>query len=215
MKTRFFQAHRASRVAILACCFALPFANSRAEDTPAFGEAVAPILQKYCYECHGPEARKGGLRLSNEADARLGGDSHVSPLAAAEDGTYPLLKRILSEEEDVRMPPKGDRVSPEDGAILKAWLEAGAPFGGESPAARSAKADIWSFKAPVQPAPPAMDTATWGRNAIDAFVLQTMKTKGLSPSPEALQALQEQLSTAGYLANMDNDTLVVQARNGL
>lgn len=186
MKTRFFQAHRASRVTILACFLALPFANSRAEDAPAFGEYVAPILQKYCYECHGPEARKGGLRLSNEADARLGGDSHVSPLAAAEDGTYPLLQRILSEEEDVRMPPKGDRVSQEDAAVLRTWLEAGAPFGGESPAAaKSAKADIWSFKAPVQPAPPAMDTATWGRNAIDAFVLQTMKTKGLSPSPEA------------------------------
>ena len=50
--------------------------------------------------------------------------------------------------------------------------------------------------------------------AID-FSPGQLRLRGLSPSPEALQALQEQLSTAGYLANMDNDTLVVQARNGL
>jgi general secretion pathway protein L len=50
--------------------------------------------------------------------------------------------------------------------------------------------------------------------AID-FSPGQLRLRGLSPSPEALQALQEQLSTAGYLASMDNDTLVVQARNGL
>lgn len=159
-----------------------------AEDVPpSYSRDVAPILEKHCYECHGPDDRKGGLRLTNEADARLGGDSHVSPLAADEHGIAPLIRRITAEDGKDRMPPRGPRVSVDEVALLKSWIGAGAPFDGDATTASTAptKPAFWSFAAPVQSTPPTPEQTGWVRNPIDNFVLQTMKSKGLTPSPEA------------------------------
>src|ERR1043165_7497783 len=40
-----------------------------------FARDIQPILSKFCYECHGPEKQKGGLRLDQKAAALKGGDS--------------------------------------------------------------------------------------------------------------------------------------------
>lgn len=176
--------YRAALLLVAAVC--LHGTALHAAEGPSYTKSVSAILEKHCYECHGPDDRKGGLRLSNEADARLGGDSHVSALAPDDSGVAPLMRRITSDDEKFRMPQKGPRVSPEEIAILKAWIEAGATFGDSSvtTGASPAKPVFWSFMKPEQPAPPAVD-GTWGDNAIDAFVLQAMKSKGLNPSPEA------------------------------
>ena len=50
-----------------------------------------------------------------------------------------------------------------------------------TPAARQ----HWAFVKPVRPAVPAVKTAGWVRNPIDAFVLTKLEEKGLAPSPEA------------------------------
>src|SRR5205807_3379355 len=39
-----------------------------------------------------------------------------------------LLQRIMSEDPDVRMPPKGDRLSPQEIALIKAWIDQGLPW---------------------------------------------------------------------------------------
>lgn len=167
-------------LAVTAC-----IAGSAHAEAPDYQRDIAPILQQHCYACHGPDERKGGLRLSNEADARQGGDSLQSLVEPGEDGIAPLIKRITATEEAVRMPPKGPRVSEEETARLRAWIEAGAPFG-NAPAADTAstpKEVFWSFKTPTQPAPPAAND--WARNPIDAFIEATLKEKGFKPSPEA------------------------------
>ena len=93
-------------------------------EAPDYQRDIAPILQQHCYACHGPDERKGGLRLSNEADARQGGDSLQSLVTPGEDGIAPLIKRITATEEAVRMPPKGPRVSEEETARLSSGDQA-------------------------------------------------------------------------------------------
>src|SRR5215831_17706193 len=40
-----------------------------------FGKEIQPIFEKTCYECHGSEKQKAGLRLDQKADALKGGES--------------------------------------------------------------------------------------------------------------------------------------------
>jgi len=161
----------------------LLIAQAQAEqpNAPGYDAQVRPILARHCFKCHGPEERKGGLRLSVASEAHNGGDSGPA-LKKNEAGEYLILRRITAEEEDDRMPPKGPGLNESEVAVIAAWLDGGASYGDSESGEEDA---FWSFKPPVQPSPPFPAAATWGSNAIDAFLLQSMNRQGLSPSPEA------------------------------
>jgi mono/diheme cytochrome c family protein len=172
-------------VAWLLIAFAPHGNTEEAKNAPAiaFGTHIAPILDQHCYKCHGPEKRKGGLRLSNEKDVRLGGDDGHSPFAKGEDGLIPLLQRITSDDEDFQMPPKGPRVPQEDIDTLRAWIGGGASWNTDAAAKTGAPKELfWSFKAPEHRNPPKVDG---GNNAIDGFIQEVMQRQGLIPSPVA------------------------------
>ncbi|MDE3165174.1 MAG: DUF1549 domain-containing protein [Acidobacteriota bacterium] len=69
-------------------------------------------------------------------------------------------------------------------AILKQWIDAGAPWA-ETAAARQ---QHWAFVAPVRPAVPRTAHGGWARNPIDAFLLARLEREGMAPSPEAGRA---------------------------
>ncbi len=151
-----------------------------------FQAQIAPLLEAHCFECHGPTKRKGGLRLSNGDDAHLGGDAGASPFIKDAEGHIPFLHRILSEDDALRMPPKGPALPKEAIETLSTWIEAGAPYGTQADPTRKTEAPtFWSFETPKPKAPPTLPDDSWVANPIDAFVFQRMAENGLSPSPEA------------------------------
>ena len=92
-----------------------------------FHEEVLPILQEGCFRCHG-EKEKGGLRL-NSREALLGaGESEMPAVVPGDLAASELIARIRSEDEELRMPPKGDGLPPEHIASLEAWIQSGAPW---------------------------------------------------------------------------------------
>jgi WD40 repeat protein len=87
-------------------------------------EKVQGVLKANCYRCHGEDgASEGGFNfvLNLEKLAR----TVVKPRSAA--GSL-LWERISATDESV-MPPEGEkpRPAPADLALVKAWIEAGAP----------------------------------------------------------------------------------------
>ena len=40
-----------------------------------FSKKVYPVFRENCFDCHGPDKRKGGLRLDRKREAMLGGDT--------------------------------------------------------------------------------------------------------------------------------------------
>jgi hypothetical protein len=58
------------------------------------------------------------------------------------------------------------------------------PPGRASPVSEQDRA-FWAFQPRRRPPVPHVRDASWGRNAIDAFVLRALEAKGLEPSPEA------------------------------
>src|SRR5262249_38394911 len=94
-------------------------------------------------------------------------------------GESTLVERITSDEPSAHMPPpkSGKKLTPEQVALLKRWVEQGAPW-----------SQHWAFVAPKRPPLPRVADASWPRNGIDHFVLARLEKEGLRPSPEADKA---------------------------
>ena len=67
-------------------------------------------------------------------------------------------------------------LKPEQVDRIRLWIAGGAP---------GLPAPHWAFLKPVRPPLPASSDREWVRNAVDAFVLERLKARGITPAPEA------------------------------
>jgi mono/diheme cytochrome c family protein len=151
-----------------------------------FVHEIQPIFSKDCYECHGPEKQKGGLRLDSKVAALKGGDS--GPLLVSGKSKESLLIQAVegSKADLARMPKKRDPLSAEQLALLRTWIDQGASWPDDAPVAvRKDWRKHWAFKAPIRPRTPQVHRGNWVRNPIDSFILAHLEHEQLKPSPEA------------------------------
>jgi len=167
---------------VIRLSFAVMFCASSvfAADSVDFSREVLPILSDNCFYCHGPDAshRKAGLRLDDEAAAKKPGEEGVTAIIPGNSAKSEMIKRILSDDTDEIMPtPKSNKkLTKEQIATLKKWVDSGAGWGTH-----------WAFSAlkkPTLPATAQLAGATV-RNPIDAFVSARLSREGLTQSPEA------------------------------
>jgi hypothetical protein len=78
------------------------------ERTVDFNRDVRPILAARCFNCHGPDAesRKAGLRLDDPHEAKAVRDGRAA-IVAGDAQASEVWRRVISEDPDERMPPKG------------------------------------------------------------------------------------------------------------
>jgi len=103
--------------------------GAQPQDTPTkpqtkitFARDIAPILQKNCLPCHGGEKPQGGLRLDSEAAALQGGESGKVILPGDSEKS-PLVKRLLGEGEEARMPMGADPLPAGQIKLIRAWID--------------------------------------------------------------------------------------------
>ena len=144
-----------------------------------FASQVEPILVKRCSECHGPDQEKGGLRLDARAAALKPGKSGKAALVPGNAGGSEMVARVTSRDPDEQMPPKGERLSEAEVAVLRRWIEEGAPWP-EGAALRH-----WAFRPPVRPMPPTPPRGARIHNDIDRFIAARLAQDGLAMRPEA------------------------------
>ena len=175
---------------------------ARTQNTVSFEKDVRPILQSSCESCHG-ELQVSGLDLRTRESALKGGDGGAAIVPGRADQSR-LYRRVAGLEEP-SMPLNGS-LSPEQVAVLKAWIDQGAHWDtaaqaqsqAQSQAQRAAalaaleKADIpvsardyWAFKLPVQPAIPSVSGSA---NPIDRFLQKARQDRGLTTAPRAARA---------------------------
>ncbi len=115
---------------VLLAILVLPMAQ--AEEPISFSRQIRPILSENCIACHGPDdkARKAKLRLDDEASAKADrkGDIAIVP---GKPELSSLIQRIESKDPDEVMPPPKQHkvISPDQVALLKAWIRQGARWG--------------------------------------------------------------------------------------
>ncbi|HYV28084.1 MAG TPA: DUF1549 domain-containing protein, partial [Candidatus Eisenbacteria bacterium] len=160
----------------------LPPPAARAVD---FVKDIQPILANHCYSCHGPEKQKNDLRLDVKSIALQGGVSGpvIMPGRSAESK---LIQFVSGYPQEMLMPQKGERLSPEQIGLLRAWIDQGAKWPeGLDPKNYVNKRDHWAFKTPVSPPVPEVKNKRLVRNPIDNFILARLTGENLSASPEA------------------------------
>ncbi len=168
-----------------------------------FSHEIVPLLKKHCAECHAGDKKKGGFSFNTRASLMEGSENGpVINKGAAEKSQ--LMKVILSTDPDDQMPPKGERLSAAEIALLKNWIAEDLPweqgFAFKKPA----------YEPPLKPRRPVLPAAVNGRaNPIDRILdkyladhhLQTpapiddatfarrvhLDLTGLLPEPTALQ----------------------------
>jgi mono/diheme cytochrome c family protein len=161
-----------------------------------FEKEVRPILKERCFECHGPDKQKGGLRLDQKEGLFAGGDSGDPAVVPGKSAASALIKMVTSTDPDETMPPKGKRLAPEQIASIKRWIDDGAHWPethDANAAANTAVKDrvisdedrkFWAFQSPTRAAPRSGPADPWEHQPIDRFILEQIREKNLEPSPE-------------------------------
>ena len=136
-----------------------------------FSRDIQPLLAKRCFACHGPDTQEVGLRFDDQTAATRELDSGLRAIVPGDPGASEMLARIRSTDPDLQMPPEGERLSGDEVAAIKAWIEAGATW-----------EEHWAFRPLVRPAVP---TVAGAANPIDAFIQQGLADRGLPLPDEA------------------------------
>jgi hypothetical protein len=123
-----------------------------------FQQAVLPVLQERCLECHGAEKQKGKLRLDTKADAFKGGKSGNPSFKAGDiAASFAIARVILPKSDDDHMPPEGEPLTEAQIKTLKDWVTEGAnwPDGVViAPAKAAAPVAAPVSNLPAKPVPP-------------------------------------------------------------
>jgi len=154
-----------------------------------FERSVRPLLAEHCWQCHGAQKQWNNLRLDSGDAIRVGGDSGAVLVPGKPDES--LLLQAVEPDGDPQMPPDKP-LQAEQVAVLRTWIEMGAPWYGASPSASSAPNNDWKTHWAFQPlrpvAPPVIADDHWSHNEIDRFVLKRLHDNGLRPSEAADRA---------------------------
>ncbi len=156
----------------------LPPALQRKVD---FARDIQPLLAQRCYECHGADKQKNGLRLDLKSAALKGGESGPA-LVSGKSAESRLVQHVSGSNPDLIMPPKGERLTAEQIGLLRAWIDQGLVWPDSAEA--SAKPH-WAFVSPVRAAIPSVKNKKWARNPIDNYVLAQLEKERLAPTIEA------------------------------
>ncbi|MBM3854581.1 MAG: hypothetical protein FJ399_15760, partial [Verrucomicrobia bacterium] len=96
-------------------------------ETTFYQARVAPILERHCVSCHGPEKQKAGLRLDS-FEALMKGAESGPVVVAGEAKRSELLRRITLPVTDEEVMPGDGKplLSREEIANLERWVRDGA-----------------------------------------------------------------------------------------
>lgn len=151
-----------------------PEAEPAAVGNPVdFVRDIQPIFRANCYTCHSGEKPLGKTRFDAKATAL----TVIVPGRSAESR---MIHRLLGQHDEPRMPFQQPPLPEATIALLRRWIDEGAPWP-ESASATLVEKKHWAFVPPVRPPlPPSV-----AKHPIDRFVLARLEREGLPASAEA------------------------------
>ena len=139
----------------------------------SYTKDVAPIFKSACNSCHSGKEAAAGLDFTNTAGMMKAG------VIKPGDPEHSVLIRRMKGLDGLPAMPKGFKAVDADKIkLIEEWIKSGAKLD-------QAGGKHWAYIAPVKPSIPKSTTKIWGRNEVDAFVLEKMLQHKLMPSPEA------------------------------
>jgi hypothetical protein len=152
-----------------------PATTFGAEPTISFNRDIRPLLSDRCYKCHGPDENAREAELRFDVEAVVFAKRDAATIVRGQPTKSELVRRILSDDDDVRMPPpeSNKSLSAAERKLLQDWVAQGAKFEGH-----------WAYIAPQKHEPPQTNN-TFVQNDVDRFVLTGIDKAKLTPSKTA------------------------------
>ena len=147
-------------------------AESPSDHGVDFERQIRPIFNSRCLKCHGPTEPKAELNLTRPDSALA-----LEAIVPGKPDAGSLLERIAATDASLRMPPEGPPLSDAEIALLRRWIEEGAPW-----------PQHWAYRALQKPAAPKLHSADlqqWCRTPVDRFIAERLELEALQPSPPA------------------------------
>ena len=94
--------------------------SAHAADKVTYDDQILPIFRNACLNCHNPDKKKAGLDLSTYQTA-LQGSENGKVLESGNPGSS-LLMKCVKQTDDPKMPPKGDKLSDAELALVEKWI---------------------------------------------------------------------------------------------
>ncbi len=138
-----------------------------------FSTEIKPILNKKCISCHGGVKAQGGFSVLFREEALAVTESGKPAIIPGDPENSEMIKRILSDDPEERMPYRHEPLSKDEVGLIKRWIRQGAEWG-----------DHWAYL-PVKETPAPRLSSSWIRSDIDRFIYAKLKEEKLAPSPEA------------------------------
>lgn len=162
---------------ILSQAVDLPPAVDRPVD---FERDIRPIFQARCLECHGADKQRSGLRLEARTFLLKGGENHGPAVVPGKGADSVLLRAVAGQIPDLQMPPKGERLTPAEMSVVRAWIDQGALWPGEE------VHQHWALRPVIQPAVPGAPVDVPELSTpVDAFLLKSLGESRLTMNPPA------------------------------
>ncbi len=148
-----------------------------------FSGDIKPILNKNCISCHGGVKKNGGFSLLFEEEALSTTESGQPSIIPGNASGSEMIKRIKSDDPELRMPYEKEKLSESDVDLLKRWIDQGAKWGKH-----------WAYSLPEKVEVPTiteeasfsgLETSAFAQNGIDNFILKRLANEGLKPNPSA------------------------------
>ncbi len=163
----------------ITCIAIFTFSKKEAVD---FSADVKPILNKHCITCHGGVKKNGGLSFLFENEAFAKAESGKAAIIPGDAEHSEFMKRLISDDPELRMPYNAPKLNDEEIDILKRWIDEGAKWG-----------EHWAYTLPkeVDVPKPFSFAGLFGikpkgvNNNIDYFVQDKLKVKSLTIADEA------------------------------
>ena len=160
----------------------------------SFSKDIQPVFEQSCWNCHGASMQLSKLDLRTREGALKGGERGPAIVPGKADQSR--MYRLIAGLEMPAMPFDGAKLTTEQIAAIKNWIDQGAHWDAPgNPVASAAAAgpenaplppgarDYWAFKLPVQA--PVPKVAAELKNPIDRFLEKARQEKGLKAAPRA------------------------------
>jgi mono/diheme cytochrome c family protein len=167
-----------------------------------FARDIQPIIEVSCTQCHARGKDKGGLSMETRAAFLKGGDSGVVVVPGKSAESY-VIETISGLNPDNVMPQKGKKLTREQVALFRAWIDQGLPWPGEINFAKHEPANLKPRSVTLPPAKKGLEHPV--DRLVDAYFAQRkirwprivddrtfarrvwLDTIGLLPPPKELQ----------------------------
>jgi hypothetical protein len=147
-----------------------------ASNTPVdYKRDIEPLLRARCAACHGNGTKLGEFSIESRESLLTGGVHHPAIVPGKSEESY-LVKLVSGAIPGKIMPMRGPRLTPAEIGKLKAWIDAGARFGG------GIAATEWTpLLAPRTPALPAPKPGSGLTNPVDRLLQPYFQARKITP----------------------------------